>query len=315
MLVIGSDIGGTHARWELARKEEGRISVLHAAEYPTRSFDSVTSLLQHFASEAKTPLKSIDAACLAIPGPVNNNQGSLTNVGWQVDGNAISTQLDGLPVQLVNDLQAAAQGTLAVEPENRILINEIADDPHFPRLVIGVGTGLGSAWLIHEDGNVRSFASEAGHADFAPADDEQRELVQFMDGVYPQLSWEHLLGGYGLPFLYGFYGGTAEPGLNAARVNKRAQDGDEKALSAVHLFTRLLGAYAGNMALAFQPRDGIYIVGGAASRMARWISPNLFMEAFVNKDRMSTLLGEFPVYLVTDDRVGIKGAVRTAINR
>src|SRR5262249_36598606 len=88
--------------------------------------------------------------------------------------------------------------------------------------VIAPGTGLGEAFLTW-DGTLgyEAHASEGGHTDFAPADDQQIALLRYLGKDATHVSWEHVCSGIGIPTLYHFLrdeAGIAESAAVAAEM-------------------------------------------------------------------------------------------------
>ena len=89
----------------------------------------------------------------------------------------------------------------------------------------------------------------------------------------------------------------------------RAGELDPLAVAALDLFVSVYGAFAGNLALATLARGGVYIAGGIARKIAAKLNDGGFMRAFVDKGRFADLLRRYPVHIVTDPKVGLKGAL------
>jgi glucokinase len=157
--------------------------------------------------------------------------------------------------------------------------------------------------------------TEGGHADFAPADDEQWALAVELRVRYGHVSWERLLSGDGLEALYEFLARRAGGGAKhtAAEISAAALAGaDPVAMRALDLFVRLYGAQAGNLALTAGASGGVYIAGGIAPRIIDKLCDGTFLRTFLAKGRMQRLLESFPVHVVVSDDVGLRGAVRGA---
>ena len=81
------------------------------------------------------------------------------------------------------------------------------------------------------------------------------------------------------------------------------------------LFVQIYGSYTGNIALLFKPEGGIYIAGGIAGKIIGWMQSEDFINAYLAKGRMETLARKIPVYVVSDERMGVIGALSYAVRR
>ena len=187
--------------------------------------------------------------------------------------------------------------------------------------MIAAGTGLGEAGLYWDGERHRPFPSEGGHASFAPRDDLETELLQFLIAEYGHVSWERVLSGPGLLNIYRFLRDTGrfdEPDWLAQAI-----DEGDPAASITHcamqrtapicertleLFVSLYGAEAGNLALKMMARNGVYLAGGIAPKLLSSLRQPSFLESFTNKGRMGELLKAFPVRVITNEKVSLMGA-------
>jgi glucokinase len=197
--------------------------------------------------------------------------------------------------------------------------------PNTTRVAVGAGTGLGVAWIDDVPGDentLRSHDSEGGHIDFAPINDVQIELLKFLQQRFAHVSYERILSGDGLVSLYQFctanQGGDAHcldthsDSISAQWVNNQSKN-NEAADRALSLFVQIYGAYIGNIALLYKPYGGIFITGGIAAKMVNRMQSEEFINAYFNKGRMRELVEQIAVYLVTNERVGVLGAMSEAL--
>lgn len=313
--LVAGDIGGTWSRlawFSQAWQQPRRIAFEHV--YRSDAFTDAIHLLRTFfvdAAQAGLP----DRICLALPGPVDEQRAALTNLDWIVDAQQIATELGLAEVCFVNDFQAAAAGVESLgRADLRVLI------PGVPRLgatrvITGAGTGLGVAWMQSDlRGNWQVFASEGGHADFAPVDARQCELLHWLAQRHGgHVSWERVLSGGGLSALHAFVCGrdphTDEQDVEPARIHELAVQGVREAVQAIQLFADVYAAWVGNLAVLYQPRGGLYLAGGMSIHLQDWLVAQRFVALATAKGRMSALVTQTPVYLVTHGRVGLLGAM------
>ena len=189
--------------------------------------------------------------------------------------------------------------------------------------VIAPGTGLGEAFLVWGSGGYIACPSEGGHADFAPGDELQAELLSYLRARYARVGYERVCSGMGLPNIYDFLrdsGRMAESPALAAELAKapdrtplivqaalREPAGDALCRLTLRSFVSILGAEAGNLALKVFATGGVYIGGGIAPRILPQLEDGAFARAFVNKGRFAQLLEGIPVHVITT-RAALLGA-------
>jgi glucokinase len=310
MHIIAADVGGTKTRLVFSDSKEP-INVLYEARYSSGEFDGFESLLKTFIHDSGTSGTQIDALTLALPGLVDGDSARLTNLPWVIEKQALKDSFGINHVSFMNDFQASAFGTGQLLEEDRIILNPGQLKKNAVRVAVGAGTGLGVAWVLGDEKTACAYDTEGGHIDFAPIDDEQIRLLQFLQKRYAHVSYERLLSGAGLVNIYEFCAGKQGAEISAEWVNRQSKN-IESADRALSLFVQIYGAYIGNIALIFKPYGGIFITGGVAAKMLQKMQSKSFINAYLNKGRMSTLVEQIPVYLVTNERIGVLGAMSEA---
>jgi glucokinase len=327
-VVLVGDIGGTHARLSLLTP--GGRTVAHK-EFESRRYRSLEEVVRAFlgAIEPHRPKAKVLAAAFGIAGPVVNGRCVATNLPWSVDARTLARKLAIRRVILLNDLVALSLGALGV-PRSKLHALNGTRTPRKGKAnvaVIAAGTGLGEAILVWDGARFVPSATEGGHADFAPRDDVEVELLQFLRARFGHVSWERVLSGSGLGNLYDFFRhakGVSEDAGNAqaladatdrnATITQLGLAGASEAASrAVDLFASIYGAEAGNLALKTLALGGVYVCGNIAARMIPVLDRGGFRRAFVAKGRMATLLEKIPVAVVCDSDVGLAGAASVAL--
>jgi glucokinase len=324
MFVVG-DIGGTHTRLSLLGPK-GRVVRHQTLE--SREFPSLEVAVRSFL-EGVAPAPKIRAAAFGIAGPVVAGRVATTNLPWVVDARVFSRKLGIKRVTLLNDLVALALGTLEVSRRNLHVLGE-AGAPKKKGAniaVLAAGTGLGEAMLIWDGKRFLPGPTEGGHTDFAPRDEIEVELLQFLRARFGHVSWERILSGKGLANLYDFF--RLARGIDESSENLRALEASsdrnatistlglegrsEAAVRAVELFADIYGAEAGNLALKTLAVGGVYVCGNIASAMLPVIDRGGFWRAFIDKGRFMPLMEKIPLAIVLDRDVGLAGAARVAL--
>jgi len=317
---IAGDIGGTKTLLRIGA-EEG-VPLLQKS-YPSADYAGLAEILDEFLCEAGAP--EVEAACFALAGPVSGRQVRLTNLPWEVDGDALGARFAISRISLINDFEAVGHGIAALQPDDLLTLQAGEPQAQGTRVVVGAGTGLGVAWLSRMHGGYAVHPSEGGHIDFAPADTTQFALLQYLQQRHGHVSYERIVSGPGLVAIFEFLrdSGLDTPSAQlvaamseddaSAALTRFAQQGDETiAQSTLDLFVQVYGAFVGNLALLALPRGGIYVAGGIAAKIATTLQRGDFIRAFHAKGRYTSLLASLPLHIVTNPQVGLLGADRMA---
>jgi len=311
MIILAADIGGTQARLLLAEAQGSQWQPVRQAVLPSQAFASLQELLAQFLEPfgvGRQLFHCRDVGC-------GKQQVQLTNLPWQVDAGELSRQLHIPHLQLINDFAAQAHG-LPLLPDSALTTFQAGTSRLGTRALLGAGTGLGMALLGGTDQHPLTLASQGGHADFAPADEQQIELLQFLRRHYRRVSLELLLCGRGLSRLYAFFTAQAADHTqlpDARQISQLAEQGDGAAQQSLQLFARLLGSAAGNLALTSLAEGGVYISGGIAPKMLPYLQQPAVLQAFADKPPMQALLSGIGLHVVRDELLGLHGAAQVAL--
>ena len=138
---------------------------------------------------------------------------------------------------------------------------------------------------------------------------------QFREGR-GHVSAEQPISGPGLRELYRLLlsaGGPDASNSDEVDVVGRALGGEDQiAEDALRLFTVWLGRFAGDIALAFGARGGVYIGGGIAPKITAELSKGPFRDAFDQHGRMSGYLASIPVYVILSEFATLRGVAVAA---
>ena len=304
--ILAADIGGTHARFLLAPVAHGGAALPGTrVELASRGSadieDLVAAALRRF--ELQPPVH-IDAM-FAVAGPVRDGRADMTNLSWHADAASLRRRFGFGHVDFVNDLEAAARALAEQPPADAALLRggQSAGDRS---VVISVGTGLGVAYWSGAGRELRVEASEAGHLGYAPTETWELELLKLLQQRHGEhVSWERILSGPGLASLDAF-GRHGEP-TTPAEVAHRAASGNTPALMALKRFSRLLGVFAGDLAVA-APAANVWLAGGVLAGLGPLFDIRAFLEGFDAKGRVAPLIQATPVRWTDDGELGLRGA-------
>ena len=323
MLVLAGDIGGTTTRLAFFRSGEAGTEVVARETFPSRSHGTLAAIVQAFV--AATGLVA-ERACFGIAGPVRGGRVLTPNLPWLVDGNELAALLGVAQVTLINDLQANAYGIPLLQESDFALLNPGEAEPTGAIAVISAGTGLGETIAVWDGTMHRPLPGEGGHADFAPRNELESELLLHLRAEHGRVSVERVVSGPGLVNIYRFLrdrrhlaetpavNEAMATGVPAAIISRAAMDGScPLCAQALDLFVSLYGAEAGNLALRALATGGVYIGGGIAPKIIDRLRGPLFMRAFTAKGRLSPLLETLPVRVILNEHTALLGAGRCAL--
>lgn len=319
---LAGDIGGTKTRLAIVTVNGNQVSIEREVSYPSQDYAKFETLLGEFLAGGDIPR----AAAFGVAGPVQGRVVQTTNLPWTINADALQRQFGFAQCSLLNDLEATACGLAALGEEDLLTLQAGAVDAIGNLAVIAAGTGLGEAGLFWDGSRHQPFASEGGHASFAPSNTLEFALLRHLQQSYQHVSWERVVSGMGLRDLHEFlcqYRHTPAPdwlveemraGDAGAAISRAALHGrDEICLETLTWFVRLYGAEAGNLALKIMSRGGLYLGGGIAPKILSLLQSGAFLEAFLDKGRMRPLLEAMPVKVILNDRAALYGpALRAA---
>lgn len=292
--ALVADIGGTNARFALAEHgRPGDALTLRVADH-ARFEDALAA--------ARLALPGARRFLCAVAGPVEPRRAALTNGDWTIAADALPFD----EVVLLNDLEAMAWALPALAPPELETWRGGMPATDAPALVIAPGTGLGLAMRLGD----RVVATEAGHSGFAPADAAEAALLDHLRARQGAVSNEDLLCGSGLPRLAAALAalrGAPPAPADAAAIAESAAQGDALARAAIALFWRALGGFCGDAALMHGARGGVYIAGGAATRLLPFCDRAGFLARFDAKPKMRGYLARIPVHRITHAEPGLLG--------
>lgn len=319
MTILAGDVGGTKSLLCIC-DDSLRPSI--EKRYPSAGADFGDIVRTFLAETGATP----DKACFGIAGPVSNDVCRTTNLPWVIDARELEKSCKIAKVRLVNDFHANAASIEILTDQDTITLKEGTRDPKGPVAILGAGTGLGEAFLFHDGSQYQVIASEGGHCDFAPRNDEEIAVLKYLIKKFNgHVSYERILAGKGF---VNIYEALAEMGYapesKAVKDELQREDppsvvsrhgvaGDDKLCQrSVEIFCAVYGAEAANLALKVMASGGVFIVGGIAPKIMPRLKDGNFVKAFLDKGRLTRLVESVPVRVITNPLAPILGAAAIA---
>jgi glucokinase len=321
-VILAGDLGGSKTDLALFSSKGDFTLPIAEATFASSEYDNLESMVSEFLAGLTA---KVSTAVLGVAGPVFAGQAKVTNLHWLLEERQIAEKCGLHRVTLINDLVAIAYALphLPAEDFREIISGKPAAGGSLA--VIAPGTGLGEAFLVSNGGRYLAYPSEGGHADFAPANECEIDLLRFLKSRYNHVSYEHICSGQGLPNIYDFFrqrnpelvNAVLDAALNAAKdrapiIFSGALDREmpcEICRRALRTFISILGAEAGNLTLKVLATGGVFLAGGIPPRLVTALAGNEFLSAFRDKGRMRELLEAVPVKVVMNSKAALFGAV------
>lgn len=310
-----ADIGGTNARFALLQDDApGEVIHLAVAEHPT-AYDAVAAAFERLGG-AQVPQRAV----LAFAGPVEAARAVMTNVGWETSIAELRRRFGFRQVRLLNDYAALALGLDRMEPADVRVIGPLdatlPGTAGAPLAVVGPGSGLGVAALVPAQPHPLPLVGEGGHATIAAADEEEAAVFAVLRRDFGHVSAERVLSGPGLVNLYRALATLRNQPLDEldpADVTRRGLSGEDPLCRlALDHFCRLLGGFAGNLALTYGAYGGVFIGGGIPPRFPDFLAASGFRASFEAKGRFRDYLAAIPTRLITRPDASFLGLAAAA---
>lgn len=329
--ILAGDIGGTKTNIGVFMFKDERLAPIKILNFANADYGGIEDIIEASLShEDDTKFKDdIVAAAFGVAGPVEGRLCKITNLGWVIDADVIARRFKIKEVELMNDLVATGWGLSMLDFEKDIFVLQEGEKREGNAALISAGTGLGESALLWGGSMHVPTPSEGGHADFAPNNLIEIDLMLELKERYSHASYERVLSGGGLVNIYEFLKktqGEKEDSGEAERLARRfaSEDraqviadealtgGDKLCKEALDIFISVYGREAGNLAIRTMSVNGLYIGGGIAPKILPAIKSGLFMESFRKKGRFEEFMSKVPVYVILNEAAPLMGAVGRA---
>jgi glucokinase len=245
---------------------------------------------------------SVSHAVLAVAGPVEDGRCVLTNSSWVIDEAELRKTFGWAHVHVVNDFEAIAWSLPSLAPSELFAIGHGKAVPGAPAVVLGPGTGLGLACFMPRADGAIVVPTEGGHATLPATSQREDAIIAHLRSRYGHVSAERALSGNGLVNLYEAIGAVDNlPTIkrSAPEITAAALDGTcPICRQAVDMFCAMLGTVAGDAALTFAARGGVYVAGGIAPRILDYLANSQFRRRFEAKGRFTAYLSAIPTWVI-----------------
>jgi glucokinase len=304
-LALVGAIGGTYI--SLAVSDIDELTVSDFALLNSADFASPMEAIERYL---KTIPRTPNKVGLSIAGDVEGDRAMMSHLPWAFTRNDIRAATGADYVCFVNEFDALA---LSLPHLSRYELTTVADGTpvlHGTKLAIGAGTGFGAAALVWTGEAWLPVSGPSRHLNITLPRGLELERVLQRDGV---ASAETVLSGRGLVALYTALatrnGNTAllhrAPEITAAGLAHE----DAAATEALELMAEWLGHLAGELALVFGAKGGVYLGGGFSSNIVPLLDTPRFKDAFAGRGGRRDYLGEIAINVIkTGADANMRGA-------
>lgn len=318
---LAGDIGATKTVLAIYDTAGNAKTPIIQKKYPSGNYYSLESIIQQFFDETG---QSADTAAFGVAGPVIGGTAELTNLNWIIKKRELKSSFGFKDVALVNDLVATATAIPELGDGDLHQLNSGFADKNAPLAIIAPGTGLGEAYLTWDGTQYQAWPSEGGHADFAPTNEFELGLLNYLYGIYGHVSTERVCSGTGIPNIYNYLkisGKGQEPSWLKEKLVQAAdptpiiiqtalEDPEASILCTrtLETFVSILGAETGNIALRMMATGGVYLGGGIPPRILPMLKSEHFKKSFCNKGRFRDVMSDIPVNVILNAEAALIGA-------
>jgi glucokinase len=296
-----ADVGGTNTRCAIARA--GGV-LEHVETYRNREFPGLEQVLGTYLGTLPPGERPVEAI-LAIAAPIRGDDIHMVNINWTISVPALARRLSLKRVTPLNDFAAQAYALPVLGPADLVQIGGGREVNGAPKVVVGPGTGLGTAGLVRIAGRWHAITGEGGHVTMAPSNEREARIVALGRERFGHCSAERLISGAGLAFIYSAV--TGGPDVAPDEVGARIAAREPAALDALEICFELLGTVAGNLALTFAAFGGVYVGGGITPRFPKEFQASGFRHRFEDKGRYRQFMADIPTWLITADQPALRG--------
>lgn len=318
--LLAADIGGTKsdlAIFDLSQTPNA--PPLCRQRYYNKKHQNFDEILTNFLTGTDSPSPSY--GCFGVAAVVHHGTAKLTNRDWTLSQKELQNSFGFTQISLINDLTAICSALPLLSKKELLQIQQGQKEEKGVQAVIAPGTGLGEGFLITRNSCFFPQGSEGGHCDFAPLNQEQAELLSYLQTKHTAVSYELLCSGIGIPNIFDFLAST-DIARDTARFSQIAKKPDRTpaiiegaagelpcplCTKTLSLFLEILGAEAGNLALKTYSTGGLFIGGGILPRIAEHISFDPFLHYFRRKEKMEYLMDSIPIHLILKNDAALLG--------
>jgi glucokinase len=321
-MILAGDIGGTNTR--LAIFQDDGETLVRQQVFKNKGRSSFLDIAREFLGQQTG--ERIDRAAFGVAGAVRGGVVNMTNLGWTLVDPELERDLNIPNVALINDMVAHGENISRLRGDQvaTLRAGEACADGGGAIIIAGTGLGEGGLYYDRATKRLRGLPSEGGHCDFAPREEREERLLDYVRECGKPTTWEAVVSGPGLRVIYdfvheeGLHGEGADFGPDGPRPEQITQAAIDTTcpvcVETVRWFVSLYGAEAGNLALKFCATAGVWLGGSIAESLYDHFKGDIFTSAFSQKGpaRIREMLAKIPIHLIKFELNGLYGAANFA---
>jgi glucokinase len=304
------DIGGTNARFAIAERDHGKTKLRDFKSFETHGYPNIYAVIaDYFRDLGGRP--ELDYAVLAVAGPVKNGQIKFTNLDWLVTEAELAKSSGAKKSRLINDYAALAYALPYMDGDDIKTIGPVTKGFGDVHAVMGAGTGFGASVLVGGPYGPYCLSTESGHASWAPVNDFEADIHRFLRKKLGRVTIENLLSGPGLVNLYqavSYVRGEKALELTPAQITNIEGPDAQGCRYTVEAFLDILASVCGDLALCHGATAGMFIAGGIAPRLLRFIDEGRFRARMEAKAPLADLVAGIPSHIITHPCAALLGS-------
>ena len=303
------DIGGTNARFALVAP--GKSELISIKALSCSEFETIQEAIQSYLSSINNV--EISSSCIASAGTTHLDVFKPANNDWVINKKDVSSALNNIKVDWINDFSAQALATSTLSNDDLIEVNKGNPQADRVRLVIGPGTGLGTCGLTKLSSGWKTLPAQGGHSDFAPNSKLEIKILSILQKQFGHVAIERIISGPGIVNLFNVLSQInardivlktpSEISSSAVSTNP-----DSMAMETLTLFCRIFGSVTGSIALTTGCLGGIYITSDLVRNFLDFFLKSDFLKSFEDKGRLDYYMRDIPIFISKKANMGLIGS-------
>ena len=334
MNFLACDLGGTKVLLGIFKKNSYNDSpnLILKKKYTSSEWSSFELILEDFLKNECQNFNHPSSACLAVAGPVSNNNAKIINLSWDINGKALKNKFNFNSCELINDFAVQIYGIPFLK-NNQYSTLQNGSNSQFENkdlhAIVGAGTGLGIARGIISERKVKVLASEGGHSEYSPKSELEWELKIWLKNYLKveRISCERIISGTGLSRIAEWRLSKSDAKFHPLnkylkdleisdtlrkelpeKICNLSNEGDKLMIEVERIWLDAYASLLGDIALQELCFGGLWISGGTASKHFKNFKTDLFMKQFLDKGRLTDILKSIPVRVILDEEFGLFSA-------
>ena len=293
-----AELGGTNARLGVTKNGS---SLVELKQYLMADFPSVDDLFNKYFKEIN---QVVSKGIIGVAAPVIEDEVRFTNNDIKFNQKVLKDKIFIKGLTVLNDLELQAYAVDSLSKEEIIRIGQVKEEKKGSKVLISPGTGLGLAGIV----DTKVIFTEGGHLNIPSESKELEDLLKiFSEDKGRQATFEDLLSGKGISFIFQYFNGSSDIRYNNEEI--LANKDNPVCIKTTKFILYLLAVYCKYMALIWGATSGVFLSGSIANTLMQSDHADTFRTHFESSSTMQGLLRIIPVFLIKEIDLGSKGGL------